>query len=74
MRPFAYFPPVAGINWPAVMANPDVALAITNQPLIAMRLCLAGQPAIAVIGMPKGAIKKWLRDRGANVIDKTGMN
>lgn len=67
-------PEVTGIDWRAVMANSSQSIVITNRPSQALRLCLQGQPAIAVMGASEPAIAKWLRARGANAKNKAGAH
>ena len=63
-----FFPPVAGLDWARILADPHVPIVFTNDPLKALKFCLQEQPAIAVMGMSESVVRQWLRSRGANVI------
>jgi hypothetical protein len=61
-----------GIDWGAVNHDARISIVLTNSVSAAQRLCAAGQPAIAVLGLSKGALTQWLRSRA--VIAKTEMH
>ena len=65
-----FVPSVAAIDWSAVGQDARVPLVVTNRPSHALQLCLAGQPAIAVLGASKRAVRRWLLKQQAHVIDK----
>lgn len=67
-------PDVAGLDWSRIAADPNIPLVVTNRPSQAVRLCQQGQPAVAIMGASEAAVAKWLRARGANVIDKAGAH
>jgi hypothetical protein len=64
------FPQVARIDWRRVAADPGQTIVLVNRLSEATRLCSHGQPAIAVLGIGKGKLAKWLRRRGAKVCRK----
>jgi len=66
----ALFPVVAGLDWSATLANINQPLIFVRSPFQAAKLCMAGQPAIAMIGVSEGKLATWLRKRGARVHTK----
>ena len=58
------------INWRVVAEAVRFPIVVTDNETQARKLCRNGQPAIAIIGASKKAVKKWLRDRGARVLEK----
>jgi hypothetical protein len=69
-RAHVVIPKAKRINWPVVAEDVRVTVVVTNSEAEARRLCRNGQPAIAIIGASKKAVRKWLRDREANVLEK----
>lgn len=69
--PYTYFPDAPGMDWKAILAS-NRALVFVNRPEKAMRLCLRGIPAIAVIGMSEGHLADFIRERGGDVTIRTG--
>jgi hypothetical protein len=67
-------PAVEGMDWRRIMADDKQDLSITNRPSEAYRMCSAGRPAIAVMGISEAKLRKWLRKRGANVQSKTNAH
>lgn len=70
----AHLPRDIGVDWAAVAADPRQSIVFVSRPQEAQRLCAKGQPAIAVTGISKGKLAKWLRQRGAVARDKSGAH
>jgi hypothetical protein len=73
-RATVIFPTVMGIDWPRIIADVTQPIVIVNRISEAIRLCESGQPTIAVTGITKGKLAKWLRKRGAKVQMRAQMN
>jgi hypothetical protein len=69
-RAHVVIPQSEGINWRVVAEDVRFPIVVTGNEAEARRLCRIGQPAIAIIGASKKAVRKWLRDREANVLEK----
>ena len=68
------FIPTVGLTIYDVADDPSIPLVITNNPSEAIRLCLSGQPAIAVIGATEKQVAELLRSRSALVSLRNQMN
>jgi len=64
------WPADAGMDWGAITADASVPLVFTNSMAQARRLCIEGHAAVAVLGLSKAKLSRWLRKHGANVIEK----
>jgi hypothetical protein len=73
-RALVVAPPVAGKAWSGIVANASQSIVFVNNVSAACRLCSRGQPAIAVMGVSKGKMEKWLRRQGAKVHMRPNMN
>lgn len=62
------------INWRVVADDVRFPIVVTDNEAEARRQCRNGQPAIAIIGASKKAVRKWLRDRGAKIIEKSNTH
>lgn len=62
-----YLPRVKGLDWQEFFNGPG-PLVIVNDELQALKLCLEGTPAIAVVGVSKERVREWLQERGANIV------
>ena len=67
-------PEVAGMDWKRIAADISCSIVFVNRVSEAERLCLQGQPAIAILGVSKGKLAKWLRRRGAKIFDRGSAN
>lgn len=62
------------MDWRRIMADPSQPVALVNRLSVALQLCAAGQPAIAVLGVSGEKLAEFIKKRGARVHFGANMN